>query len=113
MIKLYKFSARWGRADDITGIFAAEEADIAAAIGVPGYLEEPLGRYSSGDFTLSPEHLKVLTEDQAFIAKAFEYRLIPAGTDPRYALKCGHCGADLPAPYNACRHFTCGWERGQ
>lgn len=111
MKKLYKFSARWGRADDIEGVFAAEEADIAAAIGVPGYLEEPLGRHSSGGFTLAPEHLKVLTDDQAFIAQAEAYKLIPVGTDPRYALKCGNCGDVLPVPYTACRHTECGWTR--
>ena len=112
MLKLYRFSVRWTRTDDITGIFAAEEAEVVAAYGVQGHLDEPLGRYSSGPLTLKAEDLTVLTDDQAFIAKAIEYRLLPTGVNPLWALTCEKCGDTLRAPYQKCRHARCGWKRG-
>lgn len=111
-MKLYRFEARWGRSETIEGIFAAEEADVAAAYGVAGYLESPCGKHSGGGFTLAPAHMKVLTDDAAFIAKALEYGLFPTGVNPlTSALTCGTCGDSLPAPYDACRHASCGWKR--
>lgn len=112
MLVLYRFSARWTRTETIDGIFAAEEADVQAAVGIQGYLDEPLGRHSSGAFTLKPAHLTEVTRDQDFIAMAQEYGLLPAGINPLHALKCeGRCGDILKAPYQACHHEHCGWKR--
>lgn len=113
MRKVYKFRSRWQRTETITGVFVADDADVEAAIGIEGRLDDPCGRHSSGPFTLAREHLTVLTDDQAFIDKAIAFNLVPVGVNPLYALKCqGTCGDVLDAPYVACRHKDCGWVKG-
>lgn len=110
-MKLYRFSATWARTETIGGIFAAEEADVKAAYGLRCYLEEPCGRHSSGEFALDPKHIKVLTDDAAFIAKATKYGLLPTGINPLSAITCDSCGDALRPPYEACHHKGCGGKR--
>lgn len=80
--RLYRFHWDCGRMGDVEGVFVAEEAEIAAAMGKTVSLGEALGKYSDVHGTLDPEDLTVLTDDQSFIEKALEYGLGCVGYNP-------------------------------
>ena len=92
--KLYRFHWDCGRQGDVYGIFAAEPAEVAAAIGREVYFGEILGKHSEIEGTLDAREIEILTDDAAFIAKAAEYGLIPSGHNPLEHLRCTECGYD-------------------
>lgn len=59
------------------GLFVADEADVAAAIGQEIWLGEIEGKHSEVHGPLEETDLKVITDDPAFIAR-FE-QLFPKG----------------------------------
>jgi hypothetical protein len=81
-MKLYKFRWDCGRMGSVGGIFAATQDEVDAAIGSDVYLGEVLGKHSEVCGVLKEEDLKVLTDDESFIAKAIEYKIIPIGYNP-------------------------------
>ena len=82
MEKLYKFYWDYGRMGDVEGVFAADEKEVAAAIGKRIYFGEILGKHSEVFGPLNTDDLDVLTDDQEFIAKAKKYGLVPTGYNP-------------------------------
>ncbi len=68
--KMYRFHVDFGRHGDIDGVFCATPEEVAAAVGVHVWFEEPWGKHSSADCTIEAGHFSVLTDDQDFIAKA-------------------------------------------
>jgi len=72
MRKLYKYRWDFYRMGVVEGIFVAEDTDVDAAIGTHVYFGEILGKHSEVQGTLEADHLRVLTDDQDFIAKFVE-----------------------------------------
>lgn len=82
MKKLYRFYWDCGRMGDVTGVFIAEAAQVAKAIGQEAYFGEILGKHSEVSGTLEADHFEVLTDDQEFIKKFEEYGLDGTGYNP-------------------------------
>lgn len=68
MKKLYRFDFDCGRMGDLEGIFVADDADVAAAIGQELRFGEVLGKHSDIQGTLDEGEVTILTDD----AKAIE-----------------------------------------
>lgn len=90
--RLYKFRLDYGRHGDLEGVFAATEQEVTAALGMTCDFGEVLGKHSEVSCVLTPAHVKVLTTDPGFIAKAEEYGLVPSGHNPLQAITCKRCG---------------------
>jgi hypothetical protein len=82
MEKLYRFYADYGRLGAIEGVFVADEAEVAAALGCTVSFCEPWGKHSSAKCTLAASHFTILTDDQDFIAKARKYGIVRFGENP-------------------------------
>ncbi len=82
MKKIYEFYWDCGRMGHVEGIFSAEEANIKECIGKRIYFGEILGKHSEIYGDLKENDLKILTDDQEFIKKAEELKLIPSGYNP-------------------------------
>lgn len=80
--KLYRFDLYCGRQGSLEGTFAADPRKVRAAMGKRIYFGEVLGKHSEVECVLEAKHLKILTDDADFIAKATEYGLVPSGFDP-------------------------------
>ena len=100
--RLYRFELFCGRGGTLRGIFAATEEDVRPAFGKRCYFGEVLGKHSEIQCVLEPEHVRFLTDDQAFISKAMEYGLVPQGFNPLLAITCRGCGEPMEAPYEFC-----------
>lgn len=81
MRKLYRFNWYGGRMGYLHGMFAAEESDVANAIGETVHFGEVLGKHSDVTVELEESHMSVVTEDQDFIAK-FESLGCASGHNP-------------------------------
>jgi hypothetical protein len=79
MEKLYRFEVDFGRHGKLKGVFPATPEEVAAAIGVKVFFEEPWGKHSGVEHTLEAKDFKVLTDDQDFIAKAKAYGIAWSG----------------------------------
>lgn len=66
---LYKFRWDCGRQGSVESIFAADEEDVAKAVGQPVCFGEILGKHSDVSGVLEAQDLKALTDDAAFIGK--------------------------------------------
>lgn len=66
----------------LEGVFAAEEQKILDLMGKEIYFGEVLGKHSEIHGELEEEDCEVLTDDQEFIEKAAQYKLIPCGFNP-------------------------------
>lgn len=82
MRKLYKFHWGYYRGGNVSGIFAAEESEVQAAMNKDVYFGEILGKHSEVSGVLEAEDLTELTDDQEFIAKAEALGVVPNGYDP-------------------------------
>jgi len=84
--KLYEFKANFGRMGSLNGRFFLDEeieALLPELYGKSIDFGEVLGKHSEVVFDLKPEHLKLVTDDQAFLAKAEELGISLAhGYDP-------------------------------
>lgn len=67
---------------DVTGVFIAEAAQVAKAIGQEACFGEILGKHSDVLGTLEAGHFEVLTDDQEFIKKFEKYGLDGTGYNP-------------------------------
>lgn len=76
MKKLYKFDFDTYYSDTI-GLFVADEAAVAAAIGQHIYLGEREGKHSEVQGPLEQTDLEIVTDDPMFVGQ-FE-RLFPRG----------------------------------
>lgn len=54
--KLYRYYQYYGRMGSLSGIFAAEEAEVQAAIGKEVDFDEALGKHSHAYGPLEPHH---------------------------------------------------------
>jgi hypothetical protein len=79
MEKLYRFEVDFGRHGKLKGVFPATPEEVAAAVGVTVFFEEPWGKHSGVEYTLEATDFKVLTDDQDFIAKAKAYGIAWSG----------------------------------
>ncbi len=79
---LYRFHWDLGRGGDIEGIFVADDAAVAAAIGKRVYLGEANGKYSEVFGDLDKEDLTILTDDQSFIERFQQYLPRGSGYNP-------------------------------
>lgn len=66
---IYEFFANFGRMGQMSGTFIAEKSEVEAACEKTAYFDEVLGKHSYIELDLSPEHITLKTDDQAFIAK--------------------------------------------
>lgn len=82
MKKVYKFHVDYGRHGSLSGTFVADDDAVAKALGKSVHFEEPWGKHSSCTAELAAEHFKVLTDDQDFITKLYEFGMAHHGDDP-------------------------------
>ena len=68
MRKIYRYSEYFGYGE-LSGLFTAEEGDVAEAMGGTVYLGEALGKHSDVDVVISEVYLTVLSEDHDFVNK--------------------------------------------
>lgn len=84
--KLYEFKANFGRMGSLSGRFFLDEeteAKLPELYGKSINFGEVLGKHSEVVFDLEPKHLKLVTDDQAFLDKASELGISLAhGYDP-------------------------------
>ena len=73
MKKLYRYEMDCGRAGTVEGLFTADDAEVAAAIGKDVQFGEILGKHSEVAGTLDASEFEELTDDAAFIAKFEEF----------------------------------------
>jgi len=59
-MKLYQFYEDCGRMGDLEGLFACTEEDYQKALGKTAWLDEPLGKHSEFDVTVTESNTKVL-----------------------------------------------------
>lgn len=82
MKKLYSFYLDCGRMGDLSGIFVADEDDVARIEGKRVNFGEVLGKHSDVNVKFeAAETLSVLTDDQSFISK-FEELKCESGYNP-------------------------------
>lgn len=79
---LYKFYCDYGRMGDLEGIFVADSNEINNIIGKTVYFGEVLGKHSNIYGEIEEDDIDLLTNDQDFIVKAQEYKLVPTGYNP-------------------------------
>ena len=104
MKRLYRFEEDFGRMGDLRGLFVADDADVAAAIGKRAYFGEVLGKYSAVVIEkLVTRHFKALTDDAAFIAKFQEFGC-RSGFNPLNYITCQECGEELEPPFTPHDH---------
>ena len=82
MRKPYRFEQDYRRMGRLTATFVAEEASVASLMGKTVYFGEALGKHSEVWADIGEDNLRVLTDDQDFIARAVEYGLVPTGHNP-------------------------------
>lgn len=82
MIKLWKFFWDCGRQGNLEGVFAATEEQINNVTGKEIYFGEVLGKHSEIFGILDKENVTFLTDDQHFIEKCKEYKIVPSGYNP-------------------------------
>lgn len=78
---LYRFSENYGRMGHLSGVFVADDSDVAHAIGKEVYFGEVLGKHSSISCLLTPENLKLITED-ANVVEVIEKHSLWSGHNP-------------------------------
>lgn len=67
MLTLYKFNWDCGRQGHVAGLFVADSADVAEAIGHEVYFGEILGKHSEVYGILEDADLKIISDDQNLI----------------------------------------------
>lgn len=81
MLKVYRFEWDCGRQGNVEGVFVADDAEVAAAIGKEVGFGEILGKHSDVQGVLEENDLTVLSTDAAFCA-AFQEHVGTAGYNP-------------------------------
>lgn len=80
--RMYRFYWDCGRSGHLEGIFVCTEERLNRAIGEDLYFGEALGKHSEIYGPLEKGDISLITDDQDFINKAINYRLIPTGYNP-------------------------------
>lgn len=84
--KLYRFHWDCGRHGSIDSVLLLTDAEIDSHVGQSVCFGEVLGKHSHIDGTFDREDLTLLTDNQAFIAQAKSYGLVPRGLNPIHAI---------------------------
>ena len=79
---IYCYEVDYGRRGTVSGTFVATRGKVESLRDLTVYFGEILGKHSDVSVDFSEEELICLTEDQAFIKKAKEYKLVPIGRNP-------------------------------
>lgn len=82
MKKLYHFFWDCERDGELEGVFLATAEEIASLIGKFIYFGECLGKHSEISGVIQSHDIRLLTDDQEFIAKAELYGLTSIGYNP-------------------------------
>jgi len=82
MEKLYIFQATSQRNEFLSGLFIANEANVQEAIGKCLFFGKILGKHNNICIILRETDIKLITDDQEFIAKAKIYGLHRIGYNP-------------------------------
>jgi hypothetical protein len=91
MMKVYKYEESFRRMGELSGVFIAEDADVAKVRGKEVYLGEVLGKHSEVTATVNDETLTMISEDPA-IVRFFEEHLDGGiGTNPVAAYEGDEC----------------------
>jgi hypothetical protein len=84
--KLLAFNVYCGRMGSLSGRFVADDEDQAELESIMGrdiYFGEVLGKHSDVTITLEPEHISVVTDNEAFLAEAERLNIsLDTGFDP-------------------------------
>lgn len=86
MKKLYKFKWDCGRMGVVDSLFIALEENVEKAIGAQVDFGEILGKHSNVYGTLKQSDLTIVSDDQGFIEKLEELRILPTGHCPLHNL---------------------------
>jgi hypothetical protein len=70
---VYRFKFDAGRNGTLHGLFVAEDDDVKAIIGRDAYFGEVLGKHSEVQGPIEEGDIKLITQDQDFVAKFIEY----------------------------------------
>lgn len=89
---LWKFYWDCGRQGSLDGVFLATKAEVEGSIGRKVYFGEVLGKHSEVQGKLDAKDVSLLTEDETFITKALEYKIVPTGWNPLQHMPCKECG---------------------
>jgi hypothetical protein len=89
---LWKFYWDCGRQGSLSGVFVATKAEVETSIGRSVYFDEVLGKHSEVQGKLDAKDVTLLTDDEAFTAKALEYKIVPTGWNPLEYMPCSECG---------------------
>lgn len=82
MKKIFQFDGDCGRMGSVVGTFVATQEEVDAAVGKTACFGEILGKHSEIDWGIEAGDITVVTDDQDFVAKAEEYKLVPVGYNP-------------------------------
>jgi hypothetical protein len=83
-MKLYEYCESFGRMGVLTGRILLSDEDRASLEGATGIVDEALGKHSEVEIILNDKTLTVVTDDQAFLARATELGInLECGFDPR------------------------------
>jgi hypothetical protein len=82
---VYRYSESFGRMGDLSGVFVAEAADVAAAMGKEAYLGEVLGKHSEVTATIDEDTVTLVTVDSLAVEVVRSLGL-STGTNPIQAL---------------------------
>lgn len=69
---LARFLLDCGRMGSLNGMFVVEKARLEAAYGSMLCFSEVLGKHSYIEVTFAPEHITIVSGDQAFLAEIVE-----------------------------------------
>ena len=78
---VYKFYNEFGRQGDLEGVFIADSADVADAVGKTAYFGEVLGKHSDVSCKLEASMMKLVTETPEVVDVIYKYDLT-SGFDP-------------------------------
>lgn len=82
MLKVYKYAQYFGRMGSLSGVFIAEDTDVAKVRGKRVYLGEVLGKHSEVSATVDDKTLTMVSEDPAIVAFFGEHLGGGTGTNP-------------------------------
>ena len=81
-MKVYTFKADCGRMGALSGLFLAEETDVARTLGQTVHFGEVLGKHSDIDVDVDAGMVKMVSDDPAIIAFVAEHLGGGIGTNP-------------------------------
>lgn len=95
MKKVYRFFWDCGRMGCVEGLFAADEKDVATAIGNEVYFGEILGKHSEVYGTLEDKDLNVLSDSPEVVEFVEKHASIGYNPLDYLQIRCEECGETL------------------